>query len=791
MTVSRESIQGVSTEIKSQQYDKQLGTLVGQGSVDYASFTAPVLDTSITVLNWPMIVSERSRHMDADSWRSSITVRDPLLDSLEAVTIKRHVFISSGYNRGIGSIVPENQRDLVEIHEKGGDDDEDAAWTAVSITEFMADLLGFEVVISCLDYTVSLVEFGENTSITDVIQQFFSMYDPKIFVSGGKLYVLDRLAGAIGSPVVVNNSALVVDVRESREAMPATIKVIGASTSRSNLLKEKPVRTFTEDVYDYTFHWKGYGYEDLEEKTESEIERTWTTYRYGLDVDGNRQYLVKTITSVERRKDGKEGAPWIVAQEEIVFNKYSRTSNIWEAPRLDYTVQGLAHWMWKQNQPQGRPPTVIPGDPFRIVKNNSTYGWDYEYVEGCAYMFRRYVYGEDPWTNRLIDENGDPVSQGGAVPNINQPSSANRMQGYVGGEAAPFRLFGALAGNPQGVRPGSFAVLGRSLYGGVRQSTQQNNQQSTLGGDFLVAEITTHKAILVAKSKNPMDPDGSKCYVPSYKLDRWTPLNADSEYWPSPSSNVQPSSQGLSDDQKSAMAGGGPAGGKSVPFYDPSQYDPDPDKSDLPEVEEGERPGPGEAPPGGFEDDFFNQFYTAAGRGAPVWGSHILVYKPMTRQRHVQIEHSVFYDEEQDINENNNLVIESSHKEVSSPNPTSPLRKKKVQATWQTPVETEIDGPGDGPALVVQNSAIATQEDADAVAARLSLIYAKSNRQFVTILLSVDLTPDIGWGVSGTISHPNGPSVTIGGNGFIVGFSKSLDATSSERTVQILVEADL
>lgn len=787
MAIVREDIRGASGVISNQEYTKDVSSLVGQGTIGYADHSAPAIDTVLTVLGWPgMKVTERTKRIDSDTWSSGVTVRDPILDKLSEPLLSHHVFISAGFNVGIGEIVPENQKDQVEIHERGGDNAEDEAWTAIDIAEFLALHLDIPVMFSVLDYTVSKIEFSSGTTYLDVLSQFFDMYRPRIFVSGGTLFILDRLAGAIGPSVTLNAKAKAIEQREQREPMPRSIKVTGASTSRSNLLKEKQTKSFSEAIGDYRFVWQGYGYETLVEYRETEMEKVETTFKFGLDVDGNRQYLVREDTKTWKRESEGSSLGWRLDSEESTFHMHVRTSNMWEAPRLEFSVEVLSTRIWRRIGTEGAFASFVE------EKLNSEYGWVFGYRNYVSYVFHRYLYGDTPYVGRLKDADGTPISYTDAVDQPNQPSVASRSTHFEP-TTPDFRVFGGSVGNPQSLQPNSFAVFGGPLsLGGTGRQMGGSDTGSLTGGDLLLAEITTYKAILICKTSHPAAPDGSKCFVPAFKLDPLTVFNEDSRYYDSGTS--EPPSSSMTKEQKDkSYAGGAPRGGKASPHWDQKIYE-SLVKDALAKLKDEDAPdysGPGDSVPGGFSDDFFNQFRTAIGSGPPVWGSHIKTYMPLTDDTHLEREYSVFYDESIDVmKEKNNVNVESAMRMVGSPNPTAPLRKKRVLATWSANIETLLDGLGDGPAVVVSNPAIATKEDADAIANRLKEIYARGNRQYTTVVLTADLVPDVGWGVSGTVSHPNGPSLTVGSNGIITGFSKQLDPANASRIVQLTVESD-
>ena len=791
MSVNRETLAGGAAVKTKEEYTKDVASLVGGGSVEYADHAAPAVNTALDVLGWSgMKITERSRRLSSDSWSSGVTVRDTVLDILESHVGKKHIFVSRGFNAGIGQIVPENLRSTVEIHEKGsetvGSDAEAAqqdAWTAVEVAETMAGLLGVSLHLAVLDYTVSKIEFDESATILDVLSELFDMYRPRVFYANSTLYVMDRLGAAVGGAATVDAKALLVEQREVKEKTPSKLKVTGASTSKSKLLKEKKTRTFYDEVYDYRFDWQGYDTEELTEFTETELERVVTTYKWGLDVDGNRQYLVLTTRSIQQRKGGDEGGAWEDTAEEITFNKYTRTSNLWEAPRIEFTVTGIAQKIWKR---VGEGSSDLPPDSSEEL--NGEYGWKFVYDEGVAYTFHRYVWGDDPLVVRYVGTGSDGTTPGepqadpeGAGQNRNAPSSAANMSGHEAATKALLNMWGnsITRSAERAFQPSLLGDAGGGSAGGrssppsppraASESSSFNDQSldgrgsksgsnaSLGGGDLLAGEVITHRAILVSKSSDPVDDAGELCYVPSFKLDALTPLNNDSAYYETGSSSKAPASKSAG----AAQAGGGPA--SSAPS----------------------------APPGGFADDFFDR-YLASGAPEPVWGSEIRTYVALTKDTHFEGFYSVFYDESVDTAlEHNNVTIEREGKVVAGEAPRAPVRKKRVLATWSVPVEVTLDLDGDGSTLTIQNGAIATKQDVEAVAARIAQIVAKGGKQYTTVVLTADLKPEIGWAVAGTIAHPNGPAVTIGPNGFLAGFSKSFAAAQSERTVQLVIESDL
>lgn len=812
--ITREDIAGVSSVITSEQVSKDVASTVGQGNVRYSDHSAPAIDTNLAVLGWSgMKVVERQKSIQAETWESRVTVRDAIMDKLEEPILYQTIYISAGFNRGLGDIVPENQKDQIVIKEKGGEEDEDEAWTAILIANDAASDLGLTLSINCLDYTVSKIEFGADETILGIISSLFGMYNPRVFVADDTLYVLDRIAGSIGQNAVVNANALAIDQREQREPMPRSIRVVGASTSSSNTLKEKSTRSFREAIGDYTFTWKGYGSQTLTEVHETELVKTEIERKYGTDVDGNRQYLVREDTVIWKRKDGKESGSWEMDSEESSFHMHSRTSNLWEAPRVEFTVSVTSMKIWQKTGGSG------VGSPHAKKALNEQYGWTFSYKDFCAYVFHRYVWGDTPFV-RLTDSDGDPVAMATSLQQANQGSSAAMMQhgmpnppGFgiwpqpdnpafpINPEAPPFFM-----GPGDGVRSGTG---GRSTGG----SGRSGSSSSTTGGDLLVAELVTHKAILICKSGMPAAPDGTLCWVPAIKIDRLSVFNARTKYDDGGESNEggtgggdRSNTQNTTSKENAAAAAAQAvsaaaqaataAVAAAVSSLTGSAMDhasqnvhqqTGPGGPDEPHYG-----GPGDAaPPGGFSDDYFNQFRTAKGTGPPVWGSEIIRYTPLTKDTHLEQFFSVFYDESIDImREKNNVNIEWSSKVVGSPNPRAPLRKSRVQSSWSSSVESEVDGVGTGPALVVSNPAIATQEDADAIAQRLADIYAHGHRQFTTVIITADLTPEVGWGVSGTVTHPNGPALVIGANGFLTAFSKSREGAGATRTVQLTVEAD-
>lgn len=790
MAVNREALSGGAAVKSKEEYTKDVSSIVGGGSVEYANHSAPAVNTSLDVLGWTgMKITERSRRLSSDSWSSSVTVRDTILDALESHVGKKHIFISRGFNAGIGQIVPENLKSTVEIHEKGaeavGSDaeaDQQDAWTAVGVAEVMADLVGITLHLAVLDYTVSKLEFDESATILDVLSELFDMYRPRVFYAGGILYVMDRLGASLGGAATLDAKALLVEQREVKEKTPSKLKVTGASTSRSKLLKEKKTRTHYDSVYDYRFDWQGYDTEELTEFSETELERVVTTYKWGLDVDGNRQYLVLTTRSIQQRKGGDEGGAWEDAAEEITFNKYTRTSNLWEAPRIEFTVVGIAQKIWKK--PSGG--RALPPDSSEEL--NSEYGWTFVYEDGVAYTFHRYVWGDDPLVVKYVGTGADGTTAGepqanpeGAGQNRNAPSSAANMSGHEAATSALINLWGnsVTRSAARAFQPSLLGDAGGGSAGGraappsapraVSDSSSFNDQSldgrgsrsgsnTTLGsGDLLAGEIITHRAILVAKSSEPFDDGGELCYVPSFKLDALTPLNEDSAYYETGGGSKAPASAAAA----AAQAGGGP------PSSAPS------------------------APPGGFSDDFFDKYLTT-GAPEPVWGSEIRTYVALTKDTHFEGFYSVFYDESVDTAvEHNNVTIEREGKVVAGEAPRAPVKKKRVLATWSVPLEVTLDLTGDGSTLTIQNGAIATKQDVEAVANRIAEIIAKGGKQYTTVVLTADLKPEVGWAISGTIAHPNGPTVTIGANGFLAGFSKTFEAAASQRTVQLVIESDL
>lgn len=798
MTVNREDISGSSQVVTAESYEKSISSVIGGGSISYGDHSAPGLNAVVDVLGWSnMRVTETYRHLSAGMWNSKVTVRAAAIELMEKRLGKRHIFISAGYVQGIKSIVPLDQRELVEVHEKGGDQGEsDDAWTAQSILTTLAGILGVSVSASVLDYTVSISEFGENDTVMEVIQQLFGMYQPRVVYVNDTFLVIDRLATSLGGNATLNSAAIVVDQRESRETLPSSVKVVGGPTSRSKFLKEKPLTTFRETVCEQTYSWEGYGMDTLSEQHESETTKVQIEHKYGTDDEGNRKFLVRTKrTTWEHReistKTGRGGGTavegagvWIKIREETTFNKYSRTSNLWESPRLDFTVECLWQHIWEKDHPPPEEKTGYEKFPINYLS-----GWSFTKYGGKAvsYTFHRYIWGDSPITQYLVNPDGEqlsaseiPSAGSAPPPGYSTPpnedfllygSSAGGMAGAVPGS---FAVFGGAMGNPTDVNPGSFATVSGPTDSSPSETGEDGG--NTLGGDYLRGEIITHKAILISKGGDKIVfKNGSRCYVPAFKVDRWQGLTTLAMYFDEGGSSR---GRGSATTGATGVAGGGPAGGKAVTFGGSSASS-----------EPAENVGPGEAAPGGFSDDFFNQFGTVR---FPTWGSEIILYTPLTSDTHGVFYQSVYYDESIDYGDANNVAVETGFQMVGEPNPRAPLKKSRVLGTWTVPLKTEsVPAGGTGPTITINNPAIAKKEDAQRIAVRIALLYGRGNKQFTTISLTADLTPEVGWGIAGSAIHPNGPTIQVGENGFLSGFTKSRAAGASERIVQLTVESDI